>query len=250
MERYAHTDLDLLGIRPTRVTRICPARRDRPLLLSFEQERLWQADRARSSLICNTVVQLRLRGKLNGRALLAALDRIVARHESLRTIFRDVEGVQEQVIQPRDTGFALRDEGPQRDVSITDMTHQEMRNPFNLSEGPLIRGRLLRLTKREHVLLITQHQIVADHGSVSVLIRELTVLYQAFADGRCDPLQPLEIQYADYACWQRARAAKGPQEKSVMVSSTSLGKVQESTLLATDRPRPTVSLHASRTRRR
>ena len=80
---------------------------------------------------------------------------------------------------------------------------EEAAAPFDLEQGPLIRGRLLRLGEEEHVLLVTMHHIVSDGWSIGVLMRELSALYAAFARGDADPLAPLVVQYADYAVWQR-----------------------------------------------
>ena len=80
---------------------------------------------------------------------------------------------------------------------------EEAHGKFNLRVGPLIRGRLLRVQAEEHVLLITMHHIVSDGWSMGVLLREIAGLYRAYREGRGDPLEPLPIQYADYAQWQR-----------------------------------------------
>src|SRR5205823_8798572 len=80
---------------------------------------------------------------------------------------------------------------------------EEASIPFDLGRGPLLRGKLLRLGEEEHVLLLTMHQIVSDGWSVGVLVRELGVLYEAYAGGKESPLPELPIQYADYAEWQR-----------------------------------------------
>jgi NRPS condensation-like uncharacterized protein len=80
---------------------------------------------------------------------------------------------------------------------------EEARFPFDLSAGPLIRGRLLHLSQQEHVLAITMHHIISDGWSSGILIREMGALYAAYREGRDNPLSPLPIQYADYALWQR-----------------------------------------------
>ncbi|UUZ50667.1 condensation domain-containing protein [Massilia sp. B-10] len=79
----------------------------------------------------------------------------------------------------------------------------EASQPFDLEQGPLIRGQLLRVSESEHVLLVTQHHIISDGWSTGVLIGEVRQLYQAFCLGQPDPLPPLALQYADYALWQR-----------------------------------------------
>src|SRR6185369_302527 len=79
----------------------------------------------------------------------------------------------------------------------------EAQAPFDLATGPLVRARVLRLGVAEHVLLCTMHHIVSDGWSMGILIKELTSLYEAFAQGKSSPLPELTIQYADFAHWQR-----------------------------------------------
>ena len=170
--------------------------RNGPLPLSFAQQRLWFLAKLEeaASRAYHISFSLRLQGSLDRCALRAALDRIVARHESLRTRFVMIDGVPLQEIAPADSGFTLR-EG--------DLDCEEPAATFDLSTGPLIRGQLIRHSEREHVLLITMHHIVSDGWSMRLLFRELIELYAAYRDGRSDPLPPLSIQYADYAVWQR-----------------------------------------------
>ncbi|RKH22074.1 condensation domain-containing protein, partial [Corallococcus sicarius] len=80
---------------------------------------------------------------------------------------------------------------------------QEMRRPFDLRRGPLVRAVLFKLTEREHILVVNMHHIVSDGWSLGVLVREVSALYAAFAEGRPSPLPELPVQYADYAAWQR-----------------------------------------------
>ena len=80
---------------------------------------------------------------------------------------------------------------------------REWEEPFDLTQGPVIRVRLLKLGEQEHVLLRTVHHIVWDGWSEGVFNRELMVLYEAFAEGRENPLPALPVQYADFAMWQR-----------------------------------------------
>ncbi|WP_240326637.1 condensation domain-containing protein, partial [Pseudomonas syringae] len=129
--------------------------------------------------------------------------------ESLRTTF-ELHGEQPvQVIAAADSGFALAEDDlrsqpyEQASLNASRIADSEAAAPFDLRQGPLIRGRLLRLADDEHMLLITQHHIISDGWSVGVLINEFTALYQAFTEQRSDPLPALSIQYADYAAWQR-----------------------------------------------
>ncbi|MGS0897473.1 amino acid adenylation domain-containing protein, partial [Burkholderia stagnalis] len=177
-------------------------------VLSFSQQRLWFLDRLEkgASTAYHVMVGLRLSGELDAAALRMALDRIVARHEVLRTYFDVVDGEPVQRVTA-DACFALSvhdlSGGIDAQAQVRRHLEDEGDTPFDLAVGPLVRGRLLRLGEREHVLLATMHHIASDGWSMGVLVREFSDLYRAFSQGHADPLPPLAIQYADYAAWQR-----------------------------------------------
>src|SRR5262249_49184200 len=135
------------------------------------------------------------------------LDRIVARHEALRTTFVQLDGQPLQRIAPEESGFALHEHDLRQhhDVAgeLERLKGEEATAEFDLEAGPLIRGRLITLGRREYALLITIHHIISDGWSIGVLTRELGSLYRAYSRGEDDPLPALTIQYVDYAAWQR-----------------------------------------------
>ncbi|WP_146741359.1 condensation domain-containing protein, partial [Lonsdalea populi] len=147
---------------------------------------------------------LKLSGELNRGALVMALDRIVARHEALRTRFVDVEGMPwQQIDEPAPFALTVHDLRGRPAAELRQLADEEAAEPFDLQQGPPVRGRLVLLSEREQVLLVTLHHIVADGWSLSGFMRELGELYRAFSQKQPDPLPPLAIQYADYAAWQR-----------------------------------------------
>jgi hypothetical protein len=186
--------------------------RTRALPLSWAQQRLWfldQLDQAAGGAY-HTPIAWRLTGAVNRGILQAALDRIVARHESLRTYFVSVKGAPTQVIAPALIGFALTEHDlrglsqAEQTTTVNRLSREEASNPFDLAKGPLIRGQLLRLGEEEHVLLVTQHHIISDAWSIGLLLQEVSVLYNAYSQWQPEPLpEPPTIQYADYAVWQR-----------------------------------------------
>ena len=185
-----------------------PVAREGRLALSFAQQRLWFLEQLGDLGSTYHIPKwLRLKGALDRDALHRALERIVTRHEALRTTFQVVDGAPEQRIVGADIGFQLmeHDLGDSRDagVKLRRLISEETGTPFDLEGGPLIRGRLICLAEADHVLLLTMHHIVSDGWSMGVLTHELSVLYGAFSRGEADPLPPLEVQYADYAAWQR-----------------------------------------------
>ena len=118
------------------------------------------------------------------------------------------------------------------------MSREEAEAPFDLEQGPLLRGRLIRLGPEEHVLLLTQHHIVSDGWSMGVFTRELGALYEAFASGKADPLPALDIQYPDYAAWQRAWLTGERLEAQAAYWRENLAGAPVRLELPTDRPRP------------
>ncbi|WP_254659182.1 condensation domain-containing protein, partial [Ralstonia solanacearum] len=187
---------------------ITAADRSEALPLSFAQQRLWfLAQMEGGSEAYHIPVGLRLKGELDEAALRHSLDRIVARHEALRTRFETQDGQAVQRVAPADVGLPLDwvdlsvEEAAESKLGL--LAEAEARAPFDLEQGPLIRGRLVKLGEQEHVLLITMHHIVSDGWSQGVLARELGALYEAYRAGKEDPLPVLPIQYADYAVWQR-----------------------------------------------
>ncbi|MBD2812214.1 amino acid adenylation domain-containing protein [Xenorhabdus sp. Vera] len=236
---------------------IKPVARDRPLPLSFAQQRLWflnQLDPA-TSLAYHLPAALRLIGRLNHDALIQTLNRLVARHESLRTRFVLIESQPCQYIDPADTGFSLsyqdlRSSDPETHARrIAELTTLESQTPFDLAQGPLIRGQLLQLVDNEHVLLLTQHHIISDGWSIGVLVHELGTLYHAALgdhaaqENHDDPLPPLSVQYADYAVWQREWLQGDVLTKQRDYWRTQLEGAPALLDLPTDRPRPPVQTY-------
>src|SRR5882724_7753401 len=185
------------------------AQRGEGVALSFAQQRLWfLAQMEGVSEAYHISFGLRLKGELDRVALRRVLERVVARHEALRTTFASVEGEPVQrITSVEDTCFHLREhdlrEHEEAQVALDRLIVEEARASFDLGRGPLIRGRLIRLGEDEHALLITMHHIVSDGWSMGIFAHELSALYGAFVLGEDDPLEELRVQYADYAVWQR-----------------------------------------------
>ena len=231
------------------------ADRGGPLPLSLAQQRLWflSAFDERASLAYHMPAALRLTGALDRAALKRALDRLVARQEGLRARFAVVDGVPYQTFAPEDVGFSLRDVDlrqlpmEQRERVVREQVEEEAAAPFDFAQGPLIRGRLLQLAGDEHVLLVTQHHIVSDGWSIGVMVREFASLYAAFSEDHADPLPPLELQYADYAVWQRSWLQGDELERQLGFWREHLGGAPALLALPTDRARPSVQSHAGAT---
>ncbi|UPJ46489.1 amino acid adenylation domain-containing protein [Bradyrhizobium sp. 200] len=216
--------------------------RDGPLALSFAQRRLWllsQLDGTSTNYHIRGA--LRLSGGLDVTAWRRSLDRLFARHEALRSVFRMSDGQPCVELLPIDQGLPLllhdvRAE-PERDQILERLCSEEANEPFDLSRGPLIRGRLIRFEEGEYLFLLTQHHIVSDGWSMGVLVRELGALYRAFIAGKGDPLPPLTIQYPDYAAWQRQWLTGERLQQQVGHWRQTLAAAPVLLELPTDRPR-------------
>jgi amino acid adenylation domain-containing protein len=184
--------------------------RGQELPLSFAQQRLWFVHRLNpESPAYNIPLAVRIRGLLHTCSLIQGLQRVVLRHEALRTRFEARDGWPIQIIDDvGDIDPAWWDisslEEAERERWIQELGRLEGELTFDLLRGPLMRVKLLRLGVNEHVLLVTLHHIATDGWSLGLLVRELARDYQAFQAGETSPLPELEIQYADFAIWQRA----------------------------------------------
>ncbi|MET0396097.1 MAG: amino acid adenylation domain-containing protein, partial [Longimicrobiaceae bacterium] len=217
--------------------------REGPLPLSFAQQRLWLVDRMEpDSPAYNMAYALRLRGSLDSAALRASLDALVRRHETLRTTFAEQGGAPVQVIHPP-APVALEEldlrelPAAEREARAGRLADEEALRPFDLARGPLLRSTLLRLGDGDHVLLFTLHHIVSDGWSRGVLVREVSAHYAAACRGETARLPELEIQYADYAVWQRERLGGGVMEMQLAYWRERLAGAPPLLEIPTDRPR-------------
>ncbi|WP_158621682.1 non-ribosomal peptide synthetase [Corallococcus aberystwythensis] len=221
---------------------LVPVTRTGPLPLSFAQQRLWLVDQLEpGSAAYNLFLALRVEGALDVTALEKSFASLIARHESLRTVFVAREGSPVQVILPT-MPFALEtvDLGAVPDAVVEQRLQAEALRPFDLERGPLLRVSLLRLGAATHVLWLNMHHIVSDGWSMGVLVRELTALYAAHVSGTPSPLPPLPVQYVDYAAWQRAWLKDEVLEHHLAYWRRQLAGVPPLLELPTDRPRPRV----------
>jgi amino acid adenylation domain-containing protein len=258
-ELFAHPVLSDLACALDQAARaeqeaIPRAERSGPSPLSFAQQRLWFRWQLEGlSRAYHISGRFRLSGALDREALRRALNRIVERHEALRTAFQMVDGEPMQRIAPvEESRFALieRDLRGHADAEreLERIVREEANADFDLERGPLIRGRLVRLPDKggaeRHALLLTMHHIVWDGWSMGVMGEEFSALYAAFREGRPDPLPELEIQYADYAVWQRRQMKGELLKRQADYWKGALAGAPPLLELPTDRPRPEQQLYA------
>ncbi|MFI1252229.1 amino acid adenylation domain-containing protein [Streptomyces netropsis] len=218
--------------------------RSRPevLPLSFAQQRLWFLDRLEQSPTYNAPFAFRIRGKVDAEALQVAVADVVARHEALRTVFPAADGEARQVIlAPEHAGVkvavvlcAAED--------LPSLVQASAFASFDLATELPFRVTLFSAQNDDHVLLLTLHHIASDGWSEAPLLRDLSAAYRARVEGRAPDWQPLPVQYADYALWQRDLLDDIGEGQSEFWTRTLAGLPQELALPA-DRPRPAQPTH-------
>ncbi|NBD14551.1 condensation domain-containing protein, partial [Corallococcus silvisoli] len=221
--------------------------------LSFAQQRLWFIDQLEpGTALYNMPVAVRLEGTLRQDVLARALREVTRRHAALRTTFAEENGQPIQVIHP-DMNLKLDrvdltgSEARERTSLARQRITQETLKPFDLLRGPLLRALLVTLDTQEHVLLVTMHHIVSDGWSLGVLVREVSTLYAAFAEGRPSPLPELSVQYLDFAVWQRQELQGAVLQREVDYWKQKLSGASPVLELPTDHPRPAVRGNAGAT---
>ncbi|HEY0229584.1 MAG TPA: condensation domain-containing protein, partial [Mycobacterium sp.] len=222
---------------------------ERPAIvpLSFAQNRLWFLDQFQGpSAVYNMSVALRLSGQLDVDALGAAFTDLVARHESLRTVFPHVEGVPRQEVLPP-SGFAwdMVDATGWPSDQLQEKIGAIARQTFDLSAEIPLRASLFRVEADEHVLVAVVHHIAADGWSITPLVRDLGVAYASRCGGQAPGWETLAVQYADYTLWQRAQFGDPDDDRSRISAQLAywqhaLAGMPERLQLPTDRPYPQV----------
>lgn len=211
------------------------------------QQSFWYLDRLAPGNPCwNIAVRFRLTGALDVSILERAVDEIVRRHEILRTSFAVMDGVLSQIVHA-DARISL----PLDDLSHLTSVHRDQEEerrtiaeaslPFDLKTGPLLRVRLLRLARQEHMLLATVHHIVSDGWSIGVFSDEIAAHYQAFASGAATSA-PLPLQYADYTIWKNEQSRGAAAEQHRLYWQSKLANLPDCEI-STDHPRSSVNTH-------
>jgi amino acid adenylation domain-containing protein len=219
------------------------AGRNAPIPLSFTQQRMWFVGQLEGSAGYALPVALRIQGALRKDALQWSLDRIVERHEVLRTTLPDEDGVPVQVIAPPYSVSVPQINleslpAGEREAKVHSFAREEAVRPFDLSRDFPLRVSLMRLREDEHVLLLTIHHVASDGWSKSVLFRELEALYESAVKGSDPGIPALPIQYADYAVWRRRQLSGPAGERLISYWKERLAGAPALLSLPLDHPRP------------
>ena len=199
--------------------KVVEARENMPL--SFSQERLWFVDQLDpGSADYNIPIAISMKGALDISMVEQALDMMIARHENLRTVFPEKEGVaQQEILDEIDFKLQVIDlsDLAEKDLekSAQDLAQKEANTPFDLAKGPLLRALIIKLSADEHVMMLNMHHIVSDGWSMGVLFQEFDFIMAALSRDEAVVLPELRIQYADYSVWQRERLEEGKLEEDL-----------------------------------
>lgn len=234
------------------ITPLTAEEKNRPLTVSFGQQRMWFQDQlGRQSAVSNNVsISLRITGNLDVNVIEISLREIICRHEVLRTTFQTIDGELKQIINPVGNWYLpvidLRAQStPEQEIDR--LAQAQACQPFNLAQEMLLRASLLVCSRTNHILLLTLHHISMDAWSIGVFFHELQAIYGALIDGHSSPLPPLPIQYADFALWQRQHLQGQRLEADLAYWRQKLHQAPDLLLLPTDRPRPPVQSFTGKT---
>jgi amino acid adenylation domain-containing protein len=225
---------------------IVPILREGHLPLSFTQERMWFLDQLEPGLTAyNVPGAVYLNGYLNSIALQDAFSEILRRHEILRTTYDSVDGKPIQIIHPAQPfRLPIVDLRPlpedECEAVALQLARSNAQQPFDLAQGPMLRCFLVHMRRGKHLLAMTTHHIAYDMWSREIFIFELATLYQAFVKGEPSPLPEPEIQWVDYAYWQREWLRGEVLEKHLDYWRRKLSEAPSHLDLQTDLPRPPV----------
>lgn len=219
-----------------------------PAPLSYTQQQIWlHSQLAGAYLIYNEPITIHRRGELNASVLERSFVEIVRRHEAWRTTFEWDGARAVQIVHPApghvEIPFLDLREHPQADAEARRLATEDVRQPFDLAQGPMYRLRLIRLGDAEYRLYLTLHHIIFDGVSLyRVLLPELLASYDAFSRNESPEFDELPIQYADYAAWQRETIKEIPPDQlSYWQTVCADLPVLE---LKTDHPRPATQTYA------
>ncbi len=224
---------------------IMPVPREQPLPLSYSQQRMWLMHRlAPKSTAYHMPFASRQMGRLNKTALRSTIDAICRRHEAFRTTFTMTGEGPVQLISPfRAPHWVEVDLTPfpreQRQREAMRLVAEESNQPFDLEKGPLARFVLIEIEPEDHILMLTMHHIIGDQWSFGVIGAEFAFFYNALCRGEAPTPQPIPLQYADYAVWQRRCLTDEWLRTQADYWQTKLAGLSKLSL-PTDYPRPVV----------
>ena len=217
---------------------ITPVTRDKPILLSYAQQRMWFLNQFMGpNAVYNMPMIFHLTANADISAMCQSLEQLVSRHEALRTRFVPWEDSAKQIVEPN--APVVEVEVVSNSIEIDTISAGERSHKFDLAKEKLCRIRLLKNKENnEHVLLITMHHSIGDAWSLKIIFEELVTLYKGYKSGRSEELEKLDIQYADYAHWQRQWLTGDVLHRQLGYWKEQLNGMPALLNLPTDRPRP------------
>jgi len=219
--------------------------------LSHAQQRLWLMDQLAENALAYSIYDVViLEGALNILAFSKAFETVIHRHESLRTIFMDIDNQPRQKIC-KDIGFKIKQydlsRNSDKETLAENIINKELANPFDLSTGPLLRASLVIMKDNYYYLIFMMHHIISDGWSLDILVDELFTLYNAYKNDQQLELKPLKIQYKDFADWHNKLLQSAAGEKLKNYWHRKMTPVPAKLNLQSDYPRPPIKTYDSDT---
>ncbi|MGH8672534.1 MAG: amino acid adenylation domain-containing protein, partial [Burkholderiales bacterium] len=233
------------SLNRSRPPRIEPTKHEEEVPLAFSQEALWFLEQFNpGTSLYNLSTAQRITGPFNPALLKKSLMEVANHHDSLRMTFYSKDGTPRAKIATHlEPAFEVIEAGSLTDEQLERLFTEELGRPFDLTSGPLLRGKVWRLGKTEHVLMLTMHHIISDGWSVGLLLKELAACYNAFNEGKAPSLPVLPIQYADYTTWQRQWLQGEVLQRQIGFWKEQLADAPPILELPGDRPRPVRQSH-------
>jgi len=220
------------------------ADREKKLPLSYAQQRLWFLYKMTpESAVYNIPMALRLKGQLDISVVERVISAIAQRHDILRTTFIEKEGQPVQSVGSHSqVAFKYTELSGQKDTitKAKQLIAKLAATPFDLENGPLGKVKIMKVAEDDYVLAIVLHHIISDGWSSGIFEQEFIAFYSAFSNGRDAALPQLEIQYADYAAWQRETVTEQSLAQQIAFWEKHIGKNPPRLNLPADYPRPEV----------
>ena len=239
---------NLAKMRSKSSFRITPLKNKANIPLSFSQQRLWFLEQLTPGQAgYNIPIAIRIKGLFDINAVKKAWEQLIIRHESLRTVFNFKNETPVQIIKDyikSPLQYFSQEQLKNRDIK--QIIKEDANKPFDLINGPLLRGMIFTLLDNEFIFYVNMHHIISDGISTGIFIRDLNELYNAIVENRSPDLPDLPVQYADYSVWQRETLKGDYLKKELQFWQEQFKNVPPLLELPYDRPRPRVQTYNGR----
>lgn len=232
--------LSWLTNRTMSPTELAASRKNEPVLVSYQQRRLWFIDKFTGpSALYNMPSALKLQGRLDLSAVQQTFVLLFERHQSLRHYVVEMQGEAYLATHEADKlDYRYVHAVGADDAAFSALIENELRHCFDISSDVLIKVRLFKISDEEHLLVVLVHHLIADGWSIGNLINEFAQTYTALVQHKPVDLPELQLQYEDYCCWQSVQYEQGVWQRQLDYWRKILVSAPQISTVPTDFPRP------------